>query len=199
MTKLRGYDEYDFGLSWVVEEQMGRASHALRDDSGGVWFVDPVDVPEAIERAVALGPLAGVVQLLDRHNRDCAALAARLGVPHLRLPRAIPGSPFTVVPVLDVPRWRELALWWPERRVLVVSEMIGTNGAYAIGDGPAGVHTLLRWVAPRALRGYTPEHLLVGHGPGVHGAEAKPALETAYRRSRIDLPKTLVTLPFKMR
>ena len=49
------------------------------------------------------------------------------------------------------------------------------------------------------LRDYDPEHLLVGHGPGVHGAGAKPALEHAYRRSRIDLPKTLLTLPFRMR
>ena len=135
------------------------------------------------------------MQLLDRHNRDCASIAARLGVPHLRLPRAIPGSPFTVMPVLDLPRWRELALWWPERRVLVVSEMIGTNGAYAVGPGPAGVHPMLRWLTPGALRGYAPEHLLVGHGRGVHGPAAGAALADAYDRSRRDLPKLALRLP----
>ena len=95
----------------------------------GVWFVDPVDVPEAMERAAALGAPAGVIQLLDRHNRDCAAIAARLGVPHLKVPDAVPGSPFEVVRVLDVPGWHEAALWWPEHRVLVVAELIGTNAA----------------------------------------------------------------------
>ena len=46
----------------------------------------------AIERALTLGEPAGVLQLLDRHNRDCAALAARLGVPHLVAPTSLPGS-----------------------------------------------------------------------------------------------------------
>jgi hypothetical protein len=188
------YDEFPFGFSWYPDEALTRTAHAL-DTGDGVWLIDPVDVPEAIDRAAALGPPAGVVQLLDRHDRDCAAIAARLGVPHLRLPRAIPSSPFTVVPVLDLPRWRERALWWPERRVLVVSELIGTNSAYAVGDGPAGVHPLLRWLTPRALRGYAPEHLLVGHGPGIHGPAASAALAEAHDRSRRDLPKLAVRLP----
>jgi hypothetical protein len=45
-----------------------------------VWLVDPVDVPEAIERARSLGEPAAVLQLLDRHGRGCAAVAERLGV-----------------------------------------------------------------------------------------------------------------------
>ncbi|HEV2076205.1 MAG TPA: hypothetical protein VGR10_08185, partial [Thermoleophilaceae bacterium] len=72
--RLRGVEEHDLGLSWVVEEAMERASHALAD-AGRVWLVDPVDVPEATERALALGRPAAVLQLLDRHPRDCAALA----------------------------------------------------------------------------------------------------------------------------
>ena len=123
------YDDFGFGFSWLRDEALTRTSHAL-DTGDGVWLVDPVDVPEAIERAVALGPTAGVLQLLDRHNRDCAAIAARLGVPQLRLPAAIDGSPFAVVPVLRVPRWHEIALWWPERRALVVAELIGTAPVY---------------------------------------------------------------------
>ena len=136
-----------------------------------------------------------MIQLLDRHNRDCASLAARLGVPNLRVPGAVPGSPFTVVPVLDVPGWHEVALWWPEPRVLVVAELIGTNDVYRLGDGPAGMHPMMRALPPGALRGYEPEHLLVGHGRGVHGPAAAAALRDAYDRSRKDLPKLALKLP----
>jgi hypothetical protein len=188
------YDELPFGFSWFPEESLTRTAHAL-DTGDGVWLIDPVDVPEAIGRATALGPPAGVIQLLDRHNRDCAAVAARLGVPHLRLPSTVPGSPFEVIEVLKLPRWHELALWWPERRALVVAEAIGTNRVYALGDGPAGVHPLLRALPPGALRGCAPEHLLVGHGRGVHGADAAAALERAYDRSRKDLPKLALMVP----
>jgi hypothetical protein len=188
------YDELPFGFSWFPEESLTRTAHAL-DTGDGVWLIDPVDVPDAVERAQALGPPAGVIQLLDRHNRDCAPLAARLGVPHLRLPAAIPGSPFEVIEVLKVPRWHELALWWPERRVLVVAEMIGTNRVYALGNGPAGIHPLLRTFPPGALRGYEPEHLLVGHGRGVHGPAAATALADAYDRARKDLPKLALQVP----
>jgi hypothetical protein len=188
------YDELPFGFSWFPEEALTRTAHAI-DTGDGVWLIDPVDVPEAIERAQALGKPAGVIQLLDRHNRDCAQLAARLGVPHLQLPSTIPGSPFEVIAVLDVPRWHERALWWPERRVLVVAEVIGTNGIYRLGSGPAGVHPMLRLRPPGALRHYQPEHLLVGHGRGVHGPLAAAALEDAYERSLRDAPKLALRVP----
>jgi hypothetical protein len=103
------------------------------------------------------------------------------------------------VPVLDVPRWHELALWWPERRVLVVAEAIGTTPVHALGSGAAGIHPLLRWLPPRALRGYDPEHLLVGHGRGVHGPAASAALADAYARSRRDLPKLAARVPAMVR
>lgn len=188
------YDELPFGFSWFPDEALTRTAHAL-DTGDGVWLVDPVDVPEAIERAQSLGPVAGVIQLLDRHNRDCAALAARLGIPHLRLPATVPGSPFEVIDVLDVPRWHERALWWPERRVLVVAEVVGTNGIYRLGRGPAGIHPMLRALPPGALRHRQPEHLLVGHGRGIHGPLAARALEDAYARARRDAPKLLLRVP----
>ena len=174
---------------------MQRTSHALAYD-GRVWLVDPVDVPEAVDRALTLGEPAGVIQLLDRHPRACAALAERFGVPHLRLPEAVPDSPFEVITVVDLPKWRETALWWREREALVVAEAVGTGPMYG---QPAGIHLFLRLRPPGILRDYDPEHLLVGHGTGVHGRDAKPALETAYRRSLRDLPATLVRLPFTMR
>jgi hypothetical protein len=188
------FDEFEHGFSWFPDETLTRTAHALHAGDG-VWLVDPVDVPEALDRAAALGAPAGVLQLLDRHNRDCAAIAARLGVPHLRLPTTVPGSPFEVVPVLNLPLWHEIALWWPEARVLVVAELIGTNSMYALSGGPAGMHPLLRLTAPGALRGYEPEHLLVGHGRGVHGPAAATALAGAYSHARKDMPRLATMLP----
>src|SRR3954452_16331917 len=98
-------EEHELGLSWVAEEPMERAFHALVD-GGRVWLVDPLDGPE-IEDAAALGEPAGVLQLLDRHNRDCAAVAARLGVPHLSVPDSVPDSPFEAIPAMRAPGWRE--------------------------------------------------------------------------------------------
>jgi hypothetical protein len=198
MPRILEIDEFGFGLSWILDEPMQRASHALVS-GGRVWLIDPVDAAEGVDRALALGEPAGVIQLLDRHNRDCAELAERLGVPHERLPGAVPGSPFEIVPVIKAPGWKELALWWPEHRALVVSEAVGTGPMFRAGDAPAGVHLVLRLRPPQALKRYAPEHLLVGHGRGVHGPEAVTALRTAYRRSLRDLPGVLVRLPGALR
>jgi hypothetical protein len=197
-VRLRPFDTFAFGFSWIVDEPLRRASHALADD-GRVWLVDPVDEPDAIDRAQGLGPVAAVVQLLDRHNRDCAEVARRLAVPHIRVPDALPETPFEVVPVLRLPRWRESALWWPQRRALIVPEAVGTAPLFTAGRAPAGIHPVLRVRPPGRLRGMQPEHLLVGHGEGVHGAAAAPALEQAYARSRRDLPRILVSLPAAVR
>jgi hypothetical protein len=188
------YDEHPLGLTWIVEEPMQRASHALADD-GRVWLIDPVDVSEALEKAAGLGEPAGVIQLLDRHGRSCARLAAELGVPHLSVPDAVPDSPFEVIPIVRFPGWRESALWWPEREALVVAEVLGANSYYTAGDEPAAVHFLVRALPPGGLRGYRPQHLLMSHGPPVHGAEAAEAVERAYARSRRDLPRVLAKLP----
>jgi hypothetical protein len=195
---LRAIEEHALGLSWVVDETMTRTSHALAD-GGRVWLIDPVDEPDAIERARALGEPAAVVQLLDRHNRDCAALASRLGVAHLRLPESLPGTPLEVVEVVRVPLWQEVALWWPARRALVVAEAVGSNPMFTGGGAPLGVHLMLRLTPPRRLAAYAPEHVLVGHGSSVHGAQAAPALHEALARSRRDLPRVLARLPRALR
>jgi hypothetical protein len=195
---VRTYDDFGFGFTWVTDEALSRTSHALAD-GGRVWLVDPVDAGDALERASGLGRPAAVLQLLDRHNRDCAAIAARLGVPHLQVPDAVPDSPFEVIRALRVPTWRESALWWPARKALVVAEVVGTNALYTGGRGGVGMHLMLRLFAPGALRGYQPEHLLVGHGPPVHGPEAAEGLQEAYDRARRDLPRVLASLPSAMR
>jgi hypothetical protein len=177
-------DEHDDGFGWVEPGFMRRVSHALAHE-GRVWLVDPVDAPGVDERVRALGEPAGVIQLLDRHKRDCALLAGRLGVPHLVVPFAAPpGLPFELVPVMRRRFWREAAVWAPEQRVLVCADALG-SGAYFTPRGElAGVHPLLRLRPPRALLGLEPRHLLFGHGAGVHDDGAAAALETAIRTSR---------------
>jgi hypothetical protein len=187
---VRSYDEYPFGLSWVIDEPLERTSHALVAN-GRVWIVDPVDVPEAMERVADLGEPAAVLQLLDRHNRDCAAIAERLGVLHVKVPDTIPGSPFEAIPALRFPTWQETALWWPEQRALVVAEVVGTAPPWTGGKAQVGMHIFLRAMPPGSIRGRQPEHLLVGHGSGVHGEATATALEEAYERSRGDLPVVL--------
>jgi hypothetical protein len=183
------------GFGWIVEESMARASHVLAAD-GGVWLVDPLDWREAVDRALGLGEPAGVVQLLDRHNRDCAALAARLGVPHLVAPDVIEQSPFECIPLTRNRFWRETALWWPEARTLVVAEALGTNAFATAGRAPVGVQVLLRLAPPTALAVTEPQHLLVGHGEGLHGSRTAMSLRRALAESRRGLPGLLVRLPF---
>jgi hypothetical protein len=184
---VRICDESETGFGWIAPTPswLERASHALAAD-GGVWLVDPVDFAGLDERVAALGEPRAVLQLLGWHTRDCATVAARLGVPHLVTPAAVPGSPFTAFAVPGIPRWQETALWWPGRKTLVVSEAVGTARHYCAPGQPLGVHVFLRLPRPPVvLLGYEPEHLLVGHGAGLHG-NAAPALEEAVRRSRRD-------------
>jgi hypothetical protein len=195
MTRIT---EHAAGLSWVMEEPMARASHALADD-GRVWLVDPVDDAGALARAAELGAPAGVLQLLDRHNRDCAAIAARLGVPHLRVPDAVPDAPFDVVRVIRNRLWRESALWWPAHRALVVAEVLGTVPAFALGDGDVGVHPMVRLTPPNVLRGIDPELLLVGHGAPVQGPAVASEVEQAIAHARRDAPRLLLKLPSLIR
>ena len=116
---FRFVDELEVGFGWIEDERMGRASHALAA-AGRVWVLDPVDAEGVEERVRALGEPAGVIQLLDRHNRDGAALATRLGVPLHVVPQSLPDTPFRFLPVLRSRWWKEVALWWPEHRVLAL-------------------------------------------------------------------------------
>lgn len=172
---------------------MERSSHALAD-GGRLWLVDPVADEEALDAALGHGEVAGVLQLLDRHPRDCARLARRYGVDHQRLPERLPGTPFEALRVVWVPRWREICLWWAARRVLVVPEAIGTATYFSLGRLPAGIHPFLRALPPAgALGTHEPELLLVGHGPPLlEGATA--AIGQALQRSRRDLPRAATAI-----
>ena len=186
-------DELEFGFGWVSSEQpkLRLTSHALAA-GGGVWLFDPAP-GEVEDRIRALGEPAGVVQLLDRHNRACAEWARRLSVPHHVVPFDGVG-PFEAVPIVRNRLWREVALWWPERRVLVCADALGTVTHYfALGRERIGVHPLLRPRPPRQLGRYEPEHVLCGHGDGVHerAAEAVREAVTHARRRGLLLPLEL--------
>ena len=178
---MRLCDETDWGFGWLQEERLARCSHALRAE-GRVWVFDPVDSPGVEERIRGLGEPAGVIQLLDRHGRDCAALAGRLGVPLHETPfDGVPGAPFGPVPIVRHRFWREVALWWPEQQVLLCGDALGTVGYFRLGGTPLGVHPLLRLTPPKALSRFAPRHVLCGHGEGVHGDKAADALAEALR------------------
>jgi hypothetical protein len=184
------------GAGWIAPEPdyMHRASHAIVA-GGGTWLIDPVDGEGLDEALRPLPPVRGVVQLLDRHARDGAALAARFGVQLHEVPEGgVPGLPLQVVPLLRRRWWRESALWWPETRTLVVAEAIGTAPYHPAPGERIGVHPFLRLTPPRTLARFAPDRLLCGHGrpaegPGV-GAEIRRALD----RSRRDAPRVLARL-----
>lgn len=178
-------DELGLGFGWISPEPafMRRCSHALAIE-GRVWVLDPVWDDSALERLEGLGTPAGVVQLLDRHGRDCARVAARLRVPLHVVPRRAPeGAPFEVLTLARNRFWQEAALWFPGERVLAVADALGTAQYYRAPQERLAVSPLLRLTPPRALLRLEPEHVLVGHGDGVHD-DATGALRDAIMRAR---------------
>jgi hypothetical protein len=185
-------DESDTGFGWIspAPDWMARASHALAAD-GRVWLIDPVDFGGLDDRVRLLGDPAGVLQLLGWHHRDSAAIAARLGVAHLITPDAVPDSPFETTRIAGIRGWRETALWWPEERTLIVAEAVGTVRYYCAPGRPLGIHPFFRvFRPPSALLRFEPDHILCGHGPGLH-ADAAKTLRDTVDRARRDLPVVL--------
>ena len=181
-----------WGLGWVAAEpaSMRRGSHAIRDADGGVWLVDPVDGDGLEEALAGLGEVRGVVQLVDRHPRDCTPLAERYGVPLHRIPRdGVPGLAAEPIVLHDRPWWREVALWLPDRRALVVGESVGTAPYMRLPGDRLGLHPLARFDPPAALLGRAPEHLLPGHGEAVSNGAVGDELARVIGRGRRDLPR----------
>jgi hypothetical protein len=182
-------DEWDGGFGWTSDERLQRTSHALLVD-GRVWLVDPVDEPELEDRVRSLGEAAGVLQLLDRHERGCAAWAARLGVGHDRAWEAGGAGPFEARRVRDRRWWHEVALWEPTRRTLVCADALGTIPFFRAPGERVGVHPLIRPFPPQSLRGLDPERILVGHGAAVTD-DAAAALADTLEHARRRLPGAL--------
>jgi hypothetical protein len=184
-------DEQEDGFGWAIDEPLERTSHAVRVD-GRVWLIDPVDAAELEDRIRALGDPAGVLQLLDRHARDGAAWAARLGVPLVRAFEGLAGTPFQALPVLDNRSWREVALWEPQSRTLLCADVLGTLEFFRAGEERIGMHPLLRLAPPRSLLSVAPERVLVGHGGGIH-QDAAAAVHDTVRNARRRIPAALAS------
>jgi hypothetical protein len=185
-VEWRPVDEWENGFGWIAAERMHRTSHALAV-GGGVWLIDPVDAPGIDERVRSLGEPAGVLQLLDRHNRDCAAWATRLGVPHLRAWEELGGAPFEALPVRANRWWHEVALWEPESRTLICADALGTLAFFRAPVERIGWHPLIRPFPPRSFARVEPRRILAGHGAGVHD-DAAATLREALQRGRRRLP-----------
>ena len=125
-VELRFIDEFEHGFGWTPEgDRLERASHAIRIGNS-VWLTDVLDGPGIDERITKLGEPRAVIQLLDRHERDCPAFAARLGVPLHATPfGGVPDAPFDVIPVVHSRFWKEVALWFAAERILVVGDALG--------------------------------------------------------------------------
>jgi glyoxylase-like metal-dependent hydrolase (beta-lactamase superfamily II) len=190
-VRVRFCDELEFGFGWLVDEFMERCSHALVA-RGRVWLIDPLAGDGVEERVRAAGEPAGVLQLLDRHNRDGVALASRLGVPHHVVPLE-PIAPFEFRHVRLGRTWQEVALWWPERRVLICADALGTAPYFRAGDERLAVHPFLRFRPPRrAFEDLRPSAVLCGHGAGVLD-RAEEALREALRTARRRIPGQLAS------
>lgn len=201
---MRVIDEWDDGAGWIAhpDEAMERASHALAVD-GDVWVVDPVDADGVDDLLANLGDVVGVVVALDRHKRDCDAVAKRHDVPIYvpdwmsgvagefdadveRFGRSLGDSGYRSITVRDtgLPQWQELGLYNEDVGTLLVSESVGTADFFRAAGERLGVHPALRLFPPRrTLGGLSPERIRVGHGEGV-SEDAAGALQQALADSR---------------
>lgn len=194
-------DRFDDGFGWIAHpgETMQRASHAI-DFGDGVWIVDPVDALGIEEEIEALGPVKGVVVLLDRHERDAAAFASRFDVPVYHPPyvdrefdaetellgATLPGEDVEVIRTLSWPNWSEAAL--TDGDILQTADVLGTASYFTVGPERIGVHPLVRLSPPQHLRRLAPDRIFVGHGPGLD-ENATRALDRGLSGARRRLPQ----------
>lgn len=194
-SALRVFPLDDRGsFAWMLgpSDPATRASAAVVLETGTV-LVDPVDSSELAGRLEPLPGVIGVITLLDRHQRDAAVLADRLGAPRLT-PRALGGSGVALPgvqerTVFERDRWREALLWLPDRRLLICAEVLGTAGFDLARPGDRlGMHPFARLRPPRAaFAGIAPSVIVVGHGPPVR-EDASATLERALRTARTGIP-----------
>ena len=209
--------EFEGGRTWIADpsELIQRASHALVLEAG-IWLIDPVDAPGITALIDDLGPVAGVVVLLDRHTRDAAAFANRydcsvwiperfngvskkLDAPVERFDdtggvrsdgnATLGDSRLEAFVVGDSRLFRETALYDPELGTLVVPETLGTAAYFRTGAERLGVNPLRRFRPPRSrFESFEPERVLVGHGRPVT-TDATEALHYALEGTRRRIPR----------
>ncbi|AFK19282.2 MULTISPECIES: MBL fold metallo-hydrolase [Haloferax] len=211
-SQLQEVDRWDHGVGWLAhpDETMQRASHIV-EVNGDVWVFDPVDAPGVDDLFAEFGDVAGVAIGLDRHKRDAAAIANRHEVPVYvaswmtgvadeldanveRFGNTLADSGFQTFRIVDrsVPPWQEVGFYHEELRTLFVPETVGTVDYFCAPGERLGVHPMLRPFPPRrALYGYDPDRLLVGHGAGI-SENAGDELRTALSNARRNLPNAYI-------
>jgi hypothetical protein len=196
MPPLELYPLDDRGsFAWMLgpADPMSRASSAIVLGAGTV-LVDPVEADGLDAELSSLPAVIGVVTLLDRHQRDAAAIAERLGVPRLT-PTALGGDGLALGGVQERTvttrrGWHEALMWLPDRRLLVCTETLGTAGFDLARRGdPLGMHPFARPFPPRAaFRDIDPAVIAVGHGSPLT-VDAGAAMRRVLGRARLQLPR----------
>lgn len=205
-SDLLEIDRFDGGVGWIAypSETVQRASHALATPAGAL-VIDPVDAAGVDDLLAAVGEVAAVLVLLDRHERDAVDVAERHDVPvaapswmhgvegrdgnrPTALRAVLEGTGYEPHELLDTPVWQEVALRDPARGTLVVPEALGTAAYFRTSDERVGVHPLLRLTPPRSLAGLGADRLRVGHGEGL-ASDAGAAIDDAIAGSRARSPR----------
>src|SRR4029079_11672058 len=97
------------------------------------------------------------------------------------------------VKVVDNRFWKEVAIHSPADSALIVPEAVGTAPYFRAGSEAIGIHPMLRLTPPRRLAGFEPDHLLTGHGTGMHGPGTAGALRDALDGSRRPVPAAVAS------
>ncbi|MFC6974171.1 hypothetical protein ACFQL1_04985 [Halomicroarcula sp. GCM10025709] len=207
---LRVVDRFPDGVGWQAHPEEGgcRTSHAIRDDDGGVWLVDPLDAPNVSDAYADLGEVVGVAVLADYHTRDAAVFAERHDVPV-----TVPTGLNRVVEQLDVPTrrvvdsvagfelrwlnplraWRETVAYRERDGTLYVPDVLSSGESFTVGRERLAMNVLVRLSPPRAtFADLDPERVIVGHGRGVF-EDAEAALSDAVGNARRRFPRALVS------
>jgi hypothetical protein len=119
-----------------------------------------------------------------------SGVADALDAPVERFGGELGSSGFEAFPIRDsrLPQWQEVGLYHRGDETLLVPEAVGTVSFFCAPGERLGIHPMLRPFPPRrALRGFAPERVLVGHGEGVT-TDAAAALRAALDGARRNLP-----------
>ena len=196
-SSLLIHGRFENGFGWMAEPNhyMQRSSTALAHD-GKVWLIDPERAPGIDAKIEALGKPVAIISAVGWHDRDVDWFAARYGVPVygaswlrnklyrtplIRVDRKIPDSPFELLNTSmrgAFRWWTESAVWWPEERLLVTGDCLGTAVYFAPEHEKLGVHPISRLSPPRTLAGLAPRRIYCGHGQSVQEGAAE-ALQRA--------------------
>ncbi|WP_277543616.1 hypothetical protein [Haloarcula laminariae] len=203
-------DRWDDGIGWLAHpnETGRRTSHAVVEEDGGVWLIDPIDAPRIDEELSTLGNVHGVIVCSNYHVRDADVFAARHDVPvycppwlsratsQLDAPiepetSTVGTSGFELRRCRPFPGWSEAIAYRGFDETLYVPDVLGTSSLFTVGEERLGMYLLCRFAPPRAVfEGLSPQRILVGHGQGIFES-ASAALRTALNGARRRLPAAL--------